>query len=103
MALEMRLSPLHGFYGAGFLPRSFIAFVHPRWRGGAEGGGCGFAVFETVGKDAEHEGLHFGDGLIPGGSVGHGAGDDGNFGDPAAVLLAFDLYFHLGSFGRGSW
>ena len=71
-----------------------------------DGGEAGFHLLgglsgnTAIGQDTEHKGLHFGDGLIPGGSVGHGAGDHGNFGDPAAVLLAFDLYFHLGSFGR---
>jgi len=53
---------------------------------------------KAIGEDAEDESLDPGDGFIPGGTVGHGAGDDGNFGDPAAVLFAFDFDFHGLSF-----
>jgi hypothetical protein len=53
---------------------------------------------KAIGEDAEDESLDLGDGFIPGGTVGHGAGDDGNFGDPAAVLFAFDFDFHGLSF-----
>jgi len=44
-----------------------------------------------------------GDGLVTGGTVGHGPGDDGDFGDPAAVLFAFDLNFHWGKFRQREW
>ena len=51
-----------------------------------------------VGHDAEYESLDLGDGFIPGGTVGHGAGDHGDFSDPAAVLFSFDFDFHGLSF-----
>jgi len=56
-------------------------------------------VFQAIGQDAEDESLDPVDGFIPGGTVGHGAGDDGNFSDPAAVLFTFDFDFHKVIFG----
>ena len=56
-------------------------------------------MFQAIGQDAENESLDLGDRFLPGGTVGHGAGDNGNFGDPAAVLFALDFDFHEVSFG----
>ena len=56
-------------------------------------------MFQAIGQNTENESLDLGDSFLPGGTVGHGAGDDGDLGDPAAVLFAFDFDFHKVSFG----
>ena len=55
-------------------------------------------MFQSIGKDTEDESLDLGNSLIPGGAIGHGAGDDGDFSEPATVLFAFDFNFHAASF-----
>ena len=56
-------------------------------------------MLQAIGQDAENEGLDFGNGFIPGGAIGDGAGDHRDLGDPAAVLFAVDFDFHEVSFG----
>ena len=49
-------------------------------------------MFQSIGKDTEDKSLDLGNSLIPGGTVGHGAVDDGDFSEPATVLFAFDFH-----------
>jgi hypothetical protein len=55
-------------------------------------------VLWAIGKDAEDEGFDIRDGFIPGGTVDHGPGDNGDLSDPATVLFSFDFDFHGLSF-----
>jgi hypothetical protein len=55
-------------------------------------------VFQAIGEDAEDESLDLGDRFIPGGTVGHGPRNYGDFSDPPAVLFSFDFDFHGLSF-----
>jgi len=54
---------------------------------------------KAIGEDAKDESLDLGDRFIPGGTVGHGARNHGDFSDPPAVLFTFDFDFHKVIFG----
>ena len=48
-------------------------------------------MFEAFSNDAEGQGLNARDGFIPVGAVAHDAGQRRHFGQPPAVVLAFQL------------
>ena len=53
--------------------------------------GGGLSVFEAFGNHTEGEGLHAGDGFIPVGAIAHDPSQRRNFGQPPAIILAFEL------------
>jgi hypothetical protein len=54
--------------------------------------GHGLPMLEPVGKHAKREHLDIRLGFVPGRSVRDDTRQDGDFGNPAPVLLAFDFY-----------
>lgn len=53
--------------------------------------GWRFVVFETLGNHSEGKGLDTSDSLVACATVAKDAGQVWNFGDPAAVVLTFEL------------
>ena len=55
-----------------------------------------FAVVQSIGEDAEGEGLGFGDGFFARVAVGHHSGEVGEVGDVSGVLFARGSSFREG-------
>lgn len=58
-----------------------------------------FLVFETLGQDAQGQGLHPSDSFGLVGSIAEHSREVGNLGDPPAILFAFELNLegHIGT------
>jgi hypothetical protein len=53
--------------------------------------GGGLSAFEAFSNHAEGERLHAGDGFIAVGAIAHDAGQRRDFGQPPAIIFAFEL------------
>ncbi len=64
--------------------------IHPAGGSVQELRGC-FGVFEPLSNDAQRQRLHARDRLVAGRAIAHHAGEVGHFGNPAAVVLTFEI------------
>lgn len=59
-----------------------------------------FGVLKSFGQHSEGEGLHSSNGFVVSGTVAHGTRQFSNFGEPAAIILAFEFDGKADAHGR---